>query len=168
MTKNVPVDVFRHIDMRGGPDACWPWLASTSANGRPYFTAKGVRKLAYQWTHELATGAAPGKGQMLLHSCDNKLCCNPKHLRLGSHQENMDDMKQRERHGLPHNTVRVIKKLLREGRKHESIAELFGLSREQITHINNGRAYAHVKEQEDGASQPDGAERSGPAKDVEG
>ncbi len=32
-----------------------------------------------------------------LHSCDNPACCNPKHLRLGSGQDNGDDKRERGR-----------------------------------------------------------------------
>lgn len=58
-------------------------------------------------------------------------------------------MKTRQRHGLPHNTVRVIKRLLKEGRMHKEIAELYGVSRELITAINNERLYSHVSLEEE-------------------
>lgn len=31
------------------------------------------------------------KNIMVLHSCDNKMCINPKHLRLGYHRDNVKD-----------------------------------------------------------------------------
>lgn len=36
-------------------------------------------------------------GQSVLHSCDNPMCINPEHLSLGSHQENMLDMRNKNR-----------------------------------------------------------------------
>lgn len=32
------------------------------------------------------------KGLSLLHSCDNRKCCNVDHLSLGTHSQNMLDM----------------------------------------------------------------------------
>ena len=35
---------------------------------------------------------------MILHSCDNKKCINPEHLRQGTHEDNMKDVVARRRH----------------------------------------------------------------------
>jgi len=67
-------------------------------------------------------------------------------MSLGDVQQNSNDMKERERHGLPHNSVKAIKRLLQQGRQHNDIADLYGVSRELITAIANGRVYQHVKE----------------------
>ena len=105
--------------------------------------------LAYRLTYKLVHGEEIPLDVMARHTCDNEKCCNPFHIVPGTHQQNMDDMKERERHGLPHNTVRAIKRLLAEGRVHREIAELYGISREQVTAINNGRAYSHVEVKEE-------------------
>ena len=135
---NVPTDVFKNVDM-ATPDECWPWKGKVNAKDqRPYLTIAGVRRAAYVIVYELYSGEQ-ALGRYILHSCDNSICCNPHHLSWGSHQDNMDDMKKRDRHGLPKTVVRAITNLLGESKTHQEIATLYGVSREIITAINNGR-----------------------------
>ena len=142
---NVPHDVFKHIDMRGNDD-CWEWKGKINAkDNRPYFTVNGKRRPSYAYVLETYTGEIQ-KGRQVLHSCDNTTCCNPHHLRWGTHQDNMNDMKERERHGLNRTVIRAILKLIEDGRSHEDIAGLYGISREAVTAIHNGRTTASRQE----------------------
>ena len=138
--KNIPTDVFKHIDMKGGdPDVCWPWTRKLNAkDGRPYITIEGSRLLVYRVVLELHDGTE-ASGRVARHSCDNPICCNPHHLSWGTHQDNMNDMKERDRHGLPKTVVRAILRLRDEGRTQRAIADLYGVSRETISAIENGR-----------------------------
>ena len=139
-TPNRPVDVFKHIDMSGGNEnECWEWKGRLNPkDNRPYFTVAGQRRPSYAVVLELYTGEE-AKGRVARHQCDNSVCCNPHHLVWGDHQDNMNDMKERERHGLPKIVVRSIRKLLAEGRTQSDIAELYGVSRETISSISTGR-----------------------------
>ena len=150
MRSNRLTDVFRHIDMKGGDkEQCWPWTSGLNKDGRPYFTYQGKKYLAYRVTYDLMHEEPLGT-RLARHTCDNEQCCNPYHIVPGDHQENMNDMKQRERHGLPHHTVRAIRKLLSVGRPQNEIAKLYGLSEATISKIKSGENYGHVKDEEDG------------------
>jgi hypothetical protein len=46
----------------------------------------------------ITNGSIPNS-MHVLHICDNKACCNPAHLYLGTHQDNMADVKARGRVG---------------------------------------------------------------------
>lgn len=51
--------------------------------------------------HELVLGAWDGPapdGKECCHSCDNRACINPLHLRWGTRQDNVDDMMARRGH----------------------------------------------------------------------
>jgi hypothetical protein len=141
--KNSPEMVFLHIDMHDGDKSiCWEWKGKVNAkDGRPYFTVDGKRRPAYNYVLELFSGKHQTSKEVVRHNCDNKLCCNPHHLQFGTHQDNMDDMKDRERHGLPKTVVRAIRKLLVEERSQQEIATLYGVSRETISAIATGRAH---------------------------
>lgn len=146
--RNSPHDVFKYIDMHDGdPEPCWTWTGSLGGTDkRPYFAVSGTRRLAYRIVYELVHGVELKSTEVVRHKCDTPHCCNPAHLETGTHAENMQDMKERERHGLPHNTIRAIKALLTDGRfTHAEIAERYGVSRQLITEISRGTVYSHVE-----------------------
>jgi hypothetical protein len=76
-------------------DACWCWTASTAGRGYGQIIAgengryTPIRANRLAW--ELTFGKIP-EGMLVCHTCDNPSCCNPNHLWLGTHQDNMDDM----------------------------------------------------------------------------
>ena len=152
--KNKPLDIFKKVNMHGGdPSCCWNY-EGTIDKGRPYFWLNGRKWLAYRLVFNLYNEEDLGDHELVRHTCDNGdapiCCCNPHHLIRGTHQENMNDMKERERHGLTHHAVRAIRKLLTEHKLTQAeIAMNFGVSRETITAINNGRVYSHVGDEED-------------------
>ena len=151
MPRKEPVDVFQLYQIRG-PDDCWPYIGSAwggqEREKRPYFMANARRMIAYRWIYELVHGVTLRPNQLVLHSCDNggypTGCGNPSHMRLGDVQDNSNDMKARQRHGLPATVVRAIRRLLAQGTTQVEIARLYGLTREAVSSIATERAYKHV------------------------
>lgn len=152
---NRPQDVFLHINMLTGPmcerlgTRCWPYTLKPNAQGRPYFRVEGKAVLAYRLAYELVNGEGSLNGKVARHKCDNELCCNPSHIEPGSQGDNVTDMRERERHGLPHHVVRAIRKLAVAGRSNTEIGELYGLARNTVNEIVNKRKYDNVKDEED-------------------
>lgn len=155
--RNKPVDVFKHIDMSGGDDTCWPWklqpgavsadmrtgVKSSKSKARPYFALGGVRWVVQRLVHKLVTGVELQPHELILHTCDNSMCCNPSHWTIGTHESNMEDMVNKDRHGLTHAEVRKIRVMLHRGLSHMGIAKHIGTSKATVTRIANNQLHTH-------------------------
>lgn len=49
-----------------------------------------IRVRAHRFAYETRIGAIPN-GLLIMHKCDVKLCCNPRHLQPGTQLDNMQD-----------------------------------------------------------------------------
>src|SRR5258708_24762522 len=120
MRTNTLEDVWKHIDIKGEDD--WlEWKLSIDSGGYGQFTVKQKNYISHRLVYSLVKGD-PGELKVC-HSCDNRICCNPKHLWLGTNQDNMDDAKSKgrtlvgiknPRATLTEDQVRAIKRLLKE------------------------------------------------------
>lgn len=147
MKKNRPSDIFKFINMHGGNRTpCWEWLGTRNDKGMPYFTCNGKKHVAYRYVYELVHGPLPAKG-IPRHTCDHGsgrtefVCCNPWHMQEGSHQDNMDDMADRYRHGLSFYVVRAIRTLYGKGISPKEISERFGIGEQTTRDIVSGKTH---------------------------
>lgn len=74
------------------PDGCWLWVAGGAGHSNEYggFSLGGRTQLAHRVAYELFVDEIP-EGLHVLHDCDVKRCVNPKHLWLGTHNDNIQD-----------------------------------------------------------------------------
>jgi len=119
-------DLFwNKVSITADDNRCWLWLGAKNPKG--YGNKRWGN--GYDKAHRIAwmyPDYVIPDGMCVLHSCDNPSCCNPKHLFLGTHQDNSDDMysKGREARG---------EKVSNKGEKSAS----HKLTNEQIIEIRN-------------------------------
>lgn len=141
------------VDLSGGPDACWPWLAATNAGGYGIFyrgPKRGRMHIAHRVAFELFVGPIP-EGQDVLHHCDNPPCVNPAHLYLGTDVENARDRHVRgrdargSRNGLAKLTeeavVDIRARYARGGILQRELAEEHGVDPSLISRIVSGELW---------------------------
>ena len=139
------------VDRSGGPDACWPWTGymGSSGYGAVYVDQHEVK--AHRVAYLLAFND-PGE-MYVCHHCDVRLCCNPAHLFLGTHADNMADMRAKGRGPkgsriptavLTPPDVLEIRAGFYRGDSDRSLAERFGVSPGTIWAIRTGKTWKHI------------------------
>ena len=129
---------------------CWIWIGG-KANGYGYFWLNGKQCKATRVSWEFHFESIPPEVEVM-HKCDNPSCVNPDHLCLGTHQENMTDMKNKGRAGfvrrvgssspsskLTDEQVEEIRQRVVSGETHESVAKDYPVGKTTVTAIINGR-----------------------------
>lgn len=125
-------------------NGCWEWTGLLNDNGYGRFSFEGKPQRAHRISWFLTYGSFPKLH--LLHSCDNPLCVNPKHLREGTDLDNMQDRSNRGRAArkLNEEKVRKIRKLFSENKASSDIAKMFEVSPGVIKAIKAGKIWKHV------------------------
>lgn len=143
--------VWCFVDRRG-ENECWPWRGALS-RGYGQFSVSGKNKRASRIVFFLTHGFFP---EMVCHTCDNPICCNPRHLFAGTSKTNVDDKMKKGRHRSLRgdkqpmsklneaSVVKIKKMLIDPGHTLKGIGEHFGVAASTISDIKRGKTWSHV------------------------
>ena len=152
-------DVWDLIDKRQ-PDECWTWKGCVNSTGYGSMTVSQVvysahRIVFYLTNPDAITLKAPANKklkQFILHSCDNRLCCNPAHMSVGNYDDNNKDAAQKGRSKAPrganHKKAKLtqdqaerIRDIAKNGLTYVDIGKMFNIHANNVSRIVRMKAY---------------------------
>lgn len=134
-------------------DRCvlWPYSLNTAGYGQ--LNIDRYLHRVHRLSCEMEHGDPPTEHHEAAHSCRNRHCFNPRHLRWATRLENDRDKtrdgtdNKGEKHGmakLTDDSVRAIRQLSAEGWLGSTIAERFGVTPMAVSNVLSGKSWSHV------------------------
>lgn len=148
---------------------CWVWTACKTRDGYGNMgNGLGKTERVHRLIYRLCVGPIPSHTEVC-HNCpngDNRACCNPTHLFIGTHAENMKDcarkgrIKPRDSRGSKNpcavldesKSIEIVKRYhsMPVAKRAEILSKEFGVSKATIYRIANGEIWKHATKVEGG------------------
>lgn len=156
MARNAPFEE-RFWSQVNKTDTCWLWTGTVNMGGYGrLMRAVGEKPrliLAHRASYELHVGPIP-VDRYVLHKCDTPACVRPDHLWLGTYKDNRADAAAKGRlpRGERANNAKLTEAQVLEiwhtykpyKVTAKAFAERFGVNRNAIRDIMNGRCWKHL------------------------
>lgn len=131
-----------HAHLTPAASGCLEWNGGKGRTGYGNIKIAGKRVSAHRVAWEIARGEIP-RGMSVLHRCDNRSCCNPEHLFLGTQPENLADMRAKQRHKnpprprmkLPARIICSVCERYAAGASQQQLADELGVSQPTISRV---------------------------------
>jgi hypothetical protein len=102
---------------------------------------------------EIGAGRRAELGEVVRHSCDNRICCNPAHLSFGTPKENIHDAISRgrlkcgrgDRHGSAKLTSDDVRAILNSDDTNTDLSKTYGVKQHTISNIRNRKTWKSVE-----------------------
>ena len=137
-----------------GPNGdCWNWTGKKDPKGYGRLTRNSKPQSAHRYSYEYYKEKPP-KGICVCHHCDNPACVNPKHLFLGTSQDNTADRHAKGRDSRGENVycAKLTDEIVRKCRTDYNnqlytIGKLeyrYGVSHTGMANAIHGKTFAHI------------------------
>jgi len=139
-------------------DGCWEWTGCLTPSGYGQLKIRRLHAtalLAHRISYQEHLGDIPA-GLYVCHSCDNRLCVNPKHLFIGTHQDNMNDMvakgrcQQPETQGIDNGNSKLTEEIVLRicedlpSFNNKELALRYNVTHSNISCIRRGKSWGHL------------------------
>jgi hypothetical protein len=140
-----PFSLWMKIDTTGGDDACQPWTGIINPDGYGRVGWHHRVRPAHRVALSIATGVDLSTPLLACHTCDNRACCNPRHLYWGTYADNSRDAAVLGKFSKKLTADQVVEiRSLWPGMTQKAIAAKFGISRPVACKIVRGKAWRHL------------------------
>jgi Autographiviridae endonuclease len=152
LKRGAKFDVRERIFARTVPAGdCLIWTGAKDRQGRGVISYYRRLWKAHRVVWTEVRGPIP-PGLEVCHRCDNGPCVNPGHLFLGTHAENMADMRAKGRHrpqpgelnGRAKLTADQARQIRSSSEPTRTLVRRYGITRTVVQRIRNGRLWAQL------------------------
>lgn len=148
---------WEKIDKQSSPHGCWLWTGSTSGGYGRLYVGNHTTIATHVLSYIIHNGPVLNS-LFVCHNCpsgDNKRCCNPLHLWLGTSQENSQDASKKgvlspSKIGEKNPAAKLIEEDVMYIRQvgtsisSRKLAAQFGVTKTTINAIRNGAIWTHL------------------------
>ena len=146
---------WQKVNRTKNENECWEWKGHCEKDHYGVvslnYKSQKAHRIAYLFTY----GDIP-EGLVVCHHCDNRKCCNPKHLFLGTQADNVADMHRKgrargntkgigEKNGRAKLTASKVSEIRmryqNEGISYRRLAKEYGVGLSQIARIINHKQW---------------------------
>ena len=141
-------DTLHQKSRKSRDSDCVVWTGAKNKGGYGVLYYKQLLYYAHRIAFNLGWGCIPD-GALVRHLCNNKLCVNPAHLRIGTDADNAQDRVRTGKHlyGEKHKssklTLAQVTQIRADTRTQREIAADLGITKATVSVIKSGKSWKH-------------------------